>query len=159
MSIKAFYKRRAQFKELLSSNNNLNSNRYFRLMCLAGIEMLGTIPIGSYGLYLNVSAGINPWKGWADVHFHFSKVSQFPALQWRAVPNLVTSLELSRWSVVFCALVFFGFFGFADEAKKNYRLVVTTVAKRMGYSIMTDSTTSSTGYGSVYLLPPLLTCF
>lgn len=140
LSIKAFYKRRTQFKELLSSNNNLSSNRYFRLMCLAGIEVIGTVPMGIYALVVNVEAGVSPWKGWADTHYDFSKVGQFPAIQWRMNPTLVKSLELSRWSVVGCAIIFFGFFGFADEARKNYRAAVATVAKRMGYSTMTSST-------------------
>jgi len=43
-------------------------------------------------------------------------------------------LELSRWSVIFCAFLFFGFFGFADEARKNYRFAFQSVAKCVGIS-------------------------
>lgn len=140
LSIKAFYERRTQFKELLSSNANLSSSRYFRLMCLAGMECIGTVPMGVYALVLNVKAGISPWKGWADTHFHFSKVGQIPFILWSLNPDLVKALELSRWDVVACAFIFFAFFGFADEARKNYRAMVATVAKRVGYSTMTAST-------------------
>ena len=56
-----------------------------------------------------------------------------------------SSLELSRWLSVVCAFIFFGFFGFADEAKKNYRSALQTVAKRIGISTGTFSSSSSGG--------------
>lgn len=49
------------------------------------------------------------------------------------------SLEMSRWLIIACGLIFFGFFGFADEARKHYRLAAQFVSKRVGYS--TGSTT------------------
>jgi pheromone a factor receptor len=32
-----------------------------------------------------------------------------------------------------CAFVFFAFFGFAEEARQNYRRVFTSLAGRVGY--------------------------
>ncbi|KAL0952910.1 hypothetical protein HGRIS_007125 [Hohenbuehelia grisea] len=142
-SILAFNKRRTQFKELLSANSNLNSSRYFRLMGLAAIEVLLTVPIGSWAIYLNVSAGIQPWLGWADTHLDFSRVDTYPALLWRFNKINEMSIELTRWSIIICAFVFFFFFGFADEARKHYRLALNSVAKRVGYSTGTFSSTTS----------------
>jgi pheromone a factor receptor len=143
LSIRAFARRRSQFKELLSANSNLNSNRYFRLMCLAGIEVVCTIPLASWAMYLNIhTIHLFPYKGWANTHWGFSRVDQFPALIWHENRLLVLSLELTRWSPVICAFIFFIFFGFADEARKHYRLAYTSVAKRMGYTV----TTSSSGF-------------
>ncbi|KAG1750486.1 pheromone A receptor-domain-containing protein [Suillus paluster] len=127
--------RRAQFMELLCANKNLSANRYFRLMGLAGIEVLCTLPLGAYTIYLNVTAQqINPWVSWANTHYDFSRVDQYPSVIWRMSAPTVLSIELSRWLVVVCALVFFAFFGFADEARKNYRLAYVSVAKRVGVS-------------------------
>ncbi|KAG6839631.1 hypothetical protein C0991_000688 [Blastosporella zonata] len=53
LAIRAFAKSRAQFKEFLSSNNNLNSSRYIRLMMLAGIETALTVPFGVFGIVEN----------------------------------------------------------------------------------------------------------
>jgi len=103
-------------------------------MALAGIELLCTIPLASYDLYLNVSAGLVPWISWDNVHFGFSRVDQFPAIIWQSFPVLRSSLEITRWAFVICAFIFFAFFGFADEARKNYRSALDSVAKRMGYS-------------------------
>ncbi|KAG2056536.1 STE3-domain-containing protein [Suillus hirtellus] len=136
--------RRAQFMEFLSVNKNLSSSRYFRLMGLAGIEMLCTVPMGAYVVYLNATAQpVYPWISWANAHYDFSRVEQIASIFWRENDDLVLSLELSRWLLVVCAFVFFGFFGFADEARKNYRLAYVSVAKRVGLS--TAGTVSQAG--------------
>lgn len=142
-SIRAFNESRTQFNELLSSYSNLTSSRYLRLMCLAGVEVVCTVPLGSFAIYLNAKAGIFPWISWADTHYNFSRVDQFPALLWRLTSNSEVSVELTRWLIVICAFVFFGFFGFADEAKKNYRSAFATVAKRVGLTTSTGATSST----------------
>lgn len=144
LSIIQFNKSRASFNALLSNHSNLTASRYVRLMCLAGIEVICTVPLGSYALYLNAGHhGIRPWISWADTHSGFSRVDQFPSVIWRANPVNNVSLELTRWIAIICAFIFFGFFGFADEAKKNYRSALTSVAKRVGI------TTSSFGNSGV----------
>ncbi|KAF9522496.1 pheromone B alpha 1 receptor [Crepidotus variabilis] len=140
-SIIAFNHSRAQFNELLSSYSNLTSNRYFRLMCLAGIEALCTVPFGIYALYLNAAGGMHKWKGFADTHWGFHRVDQYPAIMWRANREMENAHELSRWFIFICAVIFFAFFGFADEAKKNYRSAIQTVSQHLGIS--TFSSTSS----------------
>jgi hypothetical protein len=136
--------------EFLSMNKNLSSSRYFRLMGLAGIEMLCTIPLGAYVIYLNATAQpVLPWISWANVHFNFSRIEQIPSVAWRTSGPAVLSIEFSRWFLVVCALVFFAFFGFADEARKNYRLAYVSVAKRVGLSTAGTVSTGgswSTGY-------------
>ncbi|KAJ2926475.1 hypothetical protein H1R20_g10616, partial [Candolleomyces eurysporus] len=147
MSIRLFRKRTAQFNELLSGHRNLTHNRYFRLMLLAGIEMACTIPLGCWTIAVNVMAGVFPWLGWADTHYGFSRVDKIPAIIWRNDPASNSGLEFTRWSIVVCAMVFFAFFGFADEARKNYRSAVESVAKKVGYSTFT-LTGSRTGASS-----------
>ncbi|KAG6815414.1 hypothetical protein H0H87_002092 [Tephrocybe sp. NHM501043] len=145
LSIRAFAKSRRQFKELLSGSNNLNSNRYLRLMLLAGIETCLTVPLGLFAIYESCVLGeVYPWKGWADTHSHFSRVIQVPAILWRSDAGAVRDLELNRFTVVLCAFLFFGFFGFAEEARKHYRSGVQSVAKRMGVST-SGTLFSSTG--------------
>lgn len=151
LSIRAFAKSRSQFNEYLSHNNhsNLNSSRYVRLMCLASVDILCVVPLAIYAIYVNVSSGnISPWKGWADTHAGFSRVDQTPAFIWHSIPGAVNSLEMSRWLTVACAFIFFAFFGFADEAMKNYRSYVQTVSKKVGLSTgsTSEGSFSVTGY-------------
>ncbi|KAG5220284.1 a-factor receptor [Salix suchowensis] len=136
-SILAFNKRRLQFKELLSANSGrLTSNRYFRLMGLACTDVVLTVPLGLYAISLNARIGSLPgWAGLIPI--------TIPGVLWRMDKTFVTAVELSRWSIVSCAFVFFFFFGFADEARKHYRIAFDSVAKRVGYT--TGGTMSSTG--------------
>ncbi|KAJ7055539.1 STE3-domain-containing protein [Mycena amicta] len=147
LSIRAFYASRAQFKELLSSSNtNLNLNRYVRLMALASVDLMFTIPLAIWVLYVNVAVvGLSPWISWADTHSNFSRVVQVPGFIWRSDPLSVASIETLRWATVFCAFVFFGFFGFADEAMKNYKTALSSVARRVGLSTAGSTTLGGTG--------------
>ncbi|KAH0834106.1 STE3-domain-containing protein [Lanmaoa asiatica] len=127
--------RRAQFKEFLSTNRNLSSSRYFRLMGLAGVEILSTVPLACWSIYVNInSSPVQPYVSWDNAHADFGFIQQIPSVEWQAVPLQVASIETSRFFIVLCAVVFFAFFGFADEAKRNYRLAYMSVAKRVGLS-------------------------
>ncbi|KAJ7164153.1 STE3-domain-containing protein [Mycena filopes] len=156
LSIKSFYRSRAQFKELLSSHNaNLNLNRYIRLMALASTDLLLTIPLSSLTLFINARVvGLAPYVSWADTHSNFSRVVSVPGIFWRSDVWTVASLEVTRWATVGCALLFFGWFGFADEAMKNYRSAFVSVARRVGIStgsmgssgVMSSGTNSTPKY-------------
>ncbi|KAF9484476.1 fungal pheromone STE3G-protein-coupled receptor [Pholiota conissans] len=154
MSIMAFRKRHAEFKAILSTHSNLNSNRFIRLMVLAGVEVACCIPLSITTIVLNATRGeVRPWISWEDTHYNFSRVVQYPSLIWRSDPTANTSLELSRWLVVVCGLIFFAFFGFADEAQKHYKLAFASVAKHVGYTTygstkVGSGLTSSNGYVS-----------
>lgn len=135
MTLRAFIRRSAQFSELLTSNSALTVNRYLRLMALATTELLCTTPFAAYSIYLNLTTQpLNPYRGWEDVHFHYSQVDQFPAVIWHLSRQTVISMELNRWLVVACAFIFFGFFGFAEEARRNYRALFIRIAKLLGFS-------------------------
>jgi len=87
----------------------------------------------------------------------FSRVDQIPAVIWKSILNAKTGIEMTRWLVVVCGLIFFAFFGFADEAQKHYKIAFNSVAKRVGYTTTTGSTkvgtgiTSSTAYVHIFI--------
>jgi pheromone a factor receptor len=126
--------RRAQFSQFLSSTTtSLSINRYFRLMALATSEIIFTLPFTSYGLYINITqTPIYPWTSWSNIHYMWYTIGTFPAIIWRSDPLAVIAHESNRWSLVFCAFLFFGFFGFAEESLKNYRRAYWAIAARFG---------------------------
>jgi pheromone a factor receptor len=119
-------------------SQGLNRSRYFRLMALSATEILGTIPLGTYFIVSNANAGVQPWESWADMHSDYSEVNQIPSIVWENDPYLAVGLGIFRWSLVACAFIFFGFFGFADEARQHYRHVYTSIASRIGFSTSTS---------------------
>lgn len=164
LTLRAFMTRRAQFGKFLASKGpSLTMNRYFRLMALATVELMFTTPLSVYSIYSNLQSNpLQPWKGFADAHFHYSAVGQVPAIEWRSVEKDVFSLEMFRWGLPFCAIVFFGFFGFAEEARKHYRMVFMAIRKPFGgaSSFSTSSSSSSIGFVlALYLLSDELLTF
>ncbi|KAF8145119.1 pheromone A receptor-domain-containing protein [Mycena galopus ATCC 62051] len=138
-TLRAFLRRRAQFAQFLSTNSGLTATRYFRLMALASLELLISLPIVTYGLYLTISRSpMQPWISWANTHADFSAIGQVPAILWRSDSHSQATVELSRWVGIIGAMLFFGFFGFAAEARKNYRLAFWAVAKRCGFAPPAD---------------------
>lgn len=109
-------------------------SRYIRLMMLAISEMLCTVPISIYSIYIaNKSVPLQPWISWADTHYDFSYVGQIPAVEWMGDPNFHLAVELTRWLFPASALVFFLLFGFGTEARKHYRAAFLRVVKFFGY--------------------------
>jgi hypothetical protein len=135
LTLRTLARRRSELKQLLSSDSDINSGCYFRLMGLAGVELLLGVPLTSYVLYLNINSGLFPWRGWSNTHKDFSRVDQYSSPIWKSSPISLVACEFSRWSVVICAFVFFAFFGFTDEARKNYCIAFNAVARKVGYTI------------------------
>jgi pheromone a factor receptor len=111
------------------ANSNLSYSRYWRLVALASVDFCFTIPMSTWGIVLDSRFfEVGPWVSW-DNYFH---ISQYPRAVLDENPVGVIGLAVTQWGTVFCAFVFFGFFGFADEAMENYRLLISTVAERLG---------------------------
>lgn len=159
ITLRAFLKRRKQFSELLQSNSSLTFNRYFRLMAMAGLEILCTVPLALYNVISTITAApIYPWKGLADLHLNFGRVRQYPVEVWTTqFAAFKSGQEATEWMVIGCALVFFLIFGMAEEARKHYRLAYTSVAKRVGLS--TGSLETTAGFSTyVFIILLLGTC-
>ena len=118
----------------MTCSQGLSHGRYLRLMALASIEIIATIPLGLYILISTAKEGVGSWQSWATMHSHYSEVYQVPSVVWRNNRGTVIGLEMFRWLLVACSFVFFAFFGFADEARQHYRLVYKSLASRIGLS-------------------------
>ncbi|KAJ8515210.1 hypothetical protein ONZ45_g7353 [Pleurotus djamor] len=150
LSLRSFIRRRVQFNQFLASNKSLTAGRYFRLMALATTELLLTIPLAIFVIWINtVSSPIGPWISWEDTHFHFSRIEQIPAVLWKHNPRFVLGIELTRWSTPACAFVFFAFFGFAAEAKRNYARAFWWCVKPFGFYPPQAAVKAPVGFASV----------
>lgn len=134
LTFRAFWQRRLQLAQFVSSNAALNVSRYIRLMMLAVTDMLLTVPLGAFSIYLGThGVELSPWISWDETHYNFSRVQLVPALFWRSDAAFQSSVELTRWLFVVSAFIFFALFGFAGEAQKHYKLVFWACVKPFGY--------------------------
>ena len=128
LTLRAFVKRRKVLEDLIATNASFTYSRYWRLMVLATTDFCFTIPLAMWGIIENAIDGeFQSWTSWADTHSEYSQILQFPRASLSRLD--IWALELSRWSAILCAFVFFGFFGLSSEAKKNYRPLASAIAK------------------------------
>ena len=156
LSIREFLKRRKQLRDIIASHSSLTYGRYWRLIALSSMDFCFTIPLAVRGIVMNALLEVSPWVSWADTHWGYSRVLQYTRA---LLPFSVYSLEINRWAAVLCAFVFFGFFGFAGEARKNYRLLASVIARWLGWKTVVETAEppayirSSLHFASVHLPP------
>ncbi|KAG8720360.1 a-factor receptor [Ceratobasidium sp. 394] len=122
LSIRAFIKIRHQFNQVLSdSNTGINMSRYLRMMGLASIEMLLTIPLSIYILYLDLTTPQIPWVSWEYTHYKFSRVYRYPTAYTKRFPLVYRVLMLNQWLLPVGGFLFFLWFGLAGEAIHEYK--------------------------------------
>jgi hypothetical protein len=145
LNIRIFWKSSQLFNGLSSgSNRNPNQSRYNRLIALSAFQILCTLPITLFEIYLNAhSITVYPWISWENTHYNYSFVGQFPSFVWRASSTSTFMVELTRWYPVVSAILFFGFFGFAEEARKHYHLAYLFASRSLGLPDFGKSKTNS----------------
>lgn len=114
---------------------------------MAVTEMVWGTILTSYNLYNNVSGGLRPWTSWADVHSNFSRIDQFPETV--IPPEFRRVMMLFWWAMPVSSFIFFLFFGFGEEAKKEYvkgwHWTKTTILRKRPVGKGTNIPTSSFG--------------
>ena len=134
MTLIAFAQRRLEFSRFMATNKTLTMSRYLRLMALSMTELLLTVPLSIYVIWLDSTAmPLDKWVSMEDTHFNYSRVEQFPRILYTANAKYTMSLEFTRWIVVVCSFIIFGYFGFAEEARRHYKQAFWSIAKRFGY--------------------------
>lgn len=126
LTLRSFVRRRAEFNQIMSSNRSLTMGRWHLRQQKSFSQHPKT--------WTNSTATpVGPWRSWADTHFAFSRVEQISAVVRHENYLVALAFEFSRWVVVFCALVFFAFLGFAEEARKNYQKSLRFLTKSCRY--------------------------
>jgi pheromone a factor receptor len=122
LALHNFVRRRQTFAfHLHESNSDMTTNQYLRLIAMALTEMsLGT-SLTAFNLFSNVFAGLRPWISWENVHSNFSRVGLFPTSI--LPPQLITNMMILWWTLPASSIIFFAFFGFGEEALKEYKKV------------------------------------
>ncbi|TBU56140.1 STE3-domain-containing protein [Dichomitus squalens] len=121
-----FIRHRVTFAAVLrNASSSITPNRYLRLMALAITQVIWQIVLTSLPMYDNIALGLRPWTNWADVHSDWLRVDQYPLDSF--VPAYRTQLFLFFFVMPASSLLFLSFFGFGEQAVKEYRQSVDWV--------------------------------
>ncbi|KDQ23635.1 B mating type pheromone receptor [Pleurotus ostreatus PC15] len=119
LALHHFIRRRITFAaHLQNSNSALTPNRYLRLIAMSITEMLYGSALTSLNLYNNTLNGLRTYKSWEDVHFGFGRIDTYAKILYPQ--KFYKLMLLFWWTMPITAVIFFVFFGFGEEAKKEY---------------------------------------
>lgn len=97
-------------------------------MALAATDVAFTIPLSAYAVYNQGISILHAWDyDW--VHTGFDMVYTFPTVLWQSNTTVYLSWEMYRWIFVLGAFLFFGFFGFGEEARLHYGIAISSTSQ------------------------------
>ncbi|VDC04735.1 unnamed protein product [Peniophora sp. CBMAI 1063] len=133
-----FYRQSRDINHFLQSNDSVSRTNYFRLLTLASIDILLTLPVGIATLVLDVedvlSYGLIPfYLGWAHDHTDWQPVSFSYADLVSQGTSAVAADYLSQWTSPVLAFVIFGLFGVTSEARASYWRVICAIGGWFGW--------------------------
>ncbi|EGO28759.1 hypothetical protein SERLADRAFT_406183 [Serpula lacrymans var. lacrymans S7.9] len=142
MAFSHFWRRRATFaKHLQNSNTALTTGRYFRLMCMAIVEMFFGLLVTSLNMWFSLRGGLRPWISWGNVHSNFSEVAYFPLA---IIPQAELAWTFALWFMIpIASIIFFGFFAFGQDAMKEYAATFAWIK----HNVLRLPDTASAGFG------------
>ncbi|KZV72297.1 STE3-domain-containing protein [Peniophora sp. CONT] len=133
MSLWKFIRHRAALGQMMSAGGALSQSQFLRLLMLSLTEMMCTIPLSIWTIYLSASsAPPAQWTSWDDIHFNFGRVGQIPNVFWRSNKNTVMQIEFTTWLPLFCSLLFTILFDLSPDARRHYAAGYTWVRRKLG---------------------------
>ena len=121
-----------------SRRDSVSRTNYLRILALASIDVLVTLPIGIMSLVLNVLAGVTQdylpfYAGWTDLHTDWDPISSDSSDLRKSKTSIIVQFYFAAWSSPVLAFVIFGLFGLTKEARASYWRIVCTVGGWLGW--------------------------
>jgi hypothetical protein len=134
LTIRLFLAQRKEFDAVLASGStNINKDRYFRLLWLAAVAVVIHLPLATWSIIVNATVfEVQPWISWEDTHSNYMRISYITRFMLSASSNQVIYLSIGYWAIVLCGINFFLFFGFGEEASKQYKAIIGAILKPFG---------------------------
>lgn len=142
-------------EEYLSNGatGSMSRGSYFRVMALASMDILLTLPISVLVLVTGkVNNKLAVWRGWALLHNDWAPI-RMRASHWIPAFWLNFSIRWDEWINPMFALVFFLIFGLTEEARGMYRSAFFAFMRVFGYERDVQPEKSAIAFGSFQANP------
>ncbi|VDC01501.1 unnamed protein product [Peniophora sp. CBMAI 1063] len=139
--IRLFYRQSRVSDSFVCSGNSSTITRtsYFRILILASIDILLTLPFGIVSIVLTITAALSPpayypfYPGWTYLHTDWEPVAYTYADTIAGGISNLAQLYFAQWTSPVLAFVIFGLFGWTAEARQSYWDVVCTIGAWFGW--------------------------
>ncbi|VDC04729.1 unnamed protein product [Peniophora sp. CBMAI 1063] len=135
---RVFYRQSRDINNFLQSNGSVSRTNYFRILALASIDILLTLPIGIATIVLDVRINMSfgPivfYPGWTNDHAHWEPRSFSYAEILSGGTSVVVQNYFVRWTSPILAFAIFALFGVTSEARASYWRIICTMAGWFGW--------------------------
>ena len=126
--------------EFLRSNGSISRTNYLRILILASLDIILTLPLGIVNftlVALNIRAdtGLYFWPGWDEVHTNWSPISVSHSELVATGPVYYVRTYLVPWISPVLAFAIFSLFGCTSEARSSYWRVLSVLAGWFGWRL------------------------
>ncbi|VDB95169.1 unnamed protein product [Peniophora sp. CBMAI 1063] len=134
-----FYRQSKDINRFLRSNNSISRPSYFRIMVLASIDLLITLPIGIVNLVLALVAALRNnllpfYWGWTSLHTNWEPLSVSYAEITADGTTNTANFYFINWMSPILAFSIFGLFGLTSEALASYWRVICVIGNWVGWA-------------------------
>ena len=130
-----FYRHSKKVNRFLHSNNSVSRTTYFRILAIASIDILFTLPLGlvslaSFSNKLVQSGPLPFYSGWEETHRDWQPSVSPYGERLSAGTFAVFDDYWTEWTPIVLAYIIFSLFGLTREARNLYwRLTCATLGR------------------------------
>ncbi|VDB95840.1 unnamed protein product [Peniophora sp. CBMAI 1063] len=136
---KMYYHQRKDINSFLRSNPSVSCTYYIRVLIMASIDILLTLPFTIVNITLAITqtldnlASFPVYPGWTVLHTDWEPSSVSYTEQQSYGTAYLASTYFSQWSSLILAFVIFGLFGLTSEARASYWRIICTIGGWFGW--------------------------
>ncbi|KZV69827.1 fungal pheromone STE3G-protein-coupled receptor, partial [Peniophora sp. CONT] len=125
LSLRTYYRQRKDIDSFLRSNTSVSRTNYFRILVLASLDILLTLPIGIVNITLKIVQALSVnefpfYPGWTFLHTDWEPFGvSYTELQAEDTANFAGTY-FAQWTSPVLAFIIFGLFGVTPEARASY---------------------------------------
>lgn len=154
--MRIFYRQSRDINSFLRSNGSITRTKYLRILALASIDLLLTLPIGIVGIVLDATSlradnGHGFYPGWTAVHNTLNWAPQSTSYaDLRAYGTATLALQyFGFWTSPILAFAVFGLFGLTDDARASYWNIFCTISGWFGWACAARTGNAHSSMGSM----------
>lgn len=134
-----FYKQSRDVDRFLSSTNSVSRLNYMRILVLASIDIVLTLPFGIVNMVLGIKSSMNQdaltfYAGWTATHSTDWAAGSITYAELKGFGTASLALQyFIFWTAPFLSFVIFGLFGMTAEARASYWQVLCAIGSLFGW--------------------------
>ena len=132
-----YYRQRKDIESILGDEPPISRTNYVRILALASIDLLLTLPLGVATLVLKLVVWLRVYplpfySGWKSLHAEWEPI-RYPYKQNEAYGKVaLVELYVAMWTPPTLALAVFALFGLSAEARASYWRIACTIRSWFG---------------------------